>query len=178
MSTPHDGIPAALFLNGTVGAGKTSVADAAGELLAEAGVPHAVLDLDWLRRAWPAPPGDPFNGALLLRNLRDVTRNARAAGAERLVLAGVIEDAAGRRAVTDALGVPLTVCRLAVGLPVIRERLRARHQGDEDGLRWHLDRSGELDALIAASGTTDFTVPSTGPVTDIARAVLTRAGWL
>jgi adenylylsulfate kinase-like enzyme len=41
----------ALLLTGTVGAGKTSVADALGDLLTEAAVPNAVLDLDWLCRS-------------------------------------------------------------------------------------------------------------------------------
>ncbi|WP_052848609.1 adenylyl-sulfate kinase [Streptomyces avicenniae] len=179
MSIPGGGEPAALFLNGTVGAGKTSVAEAAGELLADAGVPHAVLDLDQLRRVWPAPADDPFNAALLLRNVRDVTRNARAAGAVRLVLAGVVEGADDRRAFADALGVPMTVCRLTADLDVVRARLRARHSGRDAELRWHLDRCAELDEIIAASGTTDLAVPSTaGTVPDVARAVLTGVGWL
>ena len=45
----------ALFLNGTVGVGKTTVALAIGDLLAAARVPHAVIDVDWLRRGWPPP---------------------------------------------------------------------------------------------------------------------------
>jgi Ni2+-binding GTPase involved in maturation of urease and hydrogenase len=36
----------ALLINGTVGAGKTSVAETVGNLLTEAGVPKAVIDLD------------------------------------------------------------------------------------------------------------------------------------
>jgi hypothetical protein len=35
------------LITGTVGTGKTSVADAAGDLLAGARLPHAVIDLDW-----------------------------------------------------------------------------------------------------------------------------------
>ena len=41
----------ALFLNGTVGAGKTTTADAIGSLLQESATPHAIIDLDWLRHA-------------------------------------------------------------------------------------------------------------------------------
>jgi len=51
----------ALLINGTVGAGMTSVAERVGDLLTEAGVPNAVIDLDWLRRSWPSPTGDRFN---------------------------------------------------------------------------------------------------------------------
>ncbi|MEU6721608.1 hypothetical protein ABZ897_60085 [Nonomuraea sp. NPDC046802] len=54
----------ALLITGTLGAGKMAVADALGDLLADAGVPNAVIDLGWLRRALPAPPDDPFQSAL------------------------------------------------------------------------------------------------------------------
>jgi adenylylsulfate kinase-like enzyme len=40
------------LINGTVGVGKTTVAEAVGDLLAGSGVSHAVLDLDWLRQPW------------------------------------------------------------------------------------------------------------------------------
>jgi hypothetical protein len=79
----------ALQLSGTVGAGKTSVAEMVGDLLTEAGGPNAVIDLDWLRRSWPSPAGDRFNVAMALRNLRSVARNYRESGAVRIVLAGV-----------------------------------------------------------------------------------------
>lgn len=92
----------ALLINGTVGAGKTSVAEALGDLLAQAGIANAVIDVDWLRRSWPEPPGDPFNGAITLRNLRAVARNYREAGALRLVLAGVVESRAERAAYAAA----------------------------------------------------------------------------
>jgi adenylylsulfate kinase len=85
-----------LLINGVVGAGKTATADALGDLLEEKGAPGAVIDLDWLRRSWPSHPDDPFNHVMTLRNLAPMVRNFRAGGAERLVLAGVIESAAQR----------------------------------------------------------------------------------
>ena len=167
----------ALLLNGTVGAGKTSVAAAVGDLLREREVPHAVIDLDALRQAWPAPPGDRFNTTMLLANLRAVSANVRAAGARSLVLAGVVETAADRAALTRAVGVPLTVVRLTADLGLVRARLRARHHADPDGLRWHLDRSGELADLLAAAGVEDHVVDTTGAsVPAVAARVLTLAG--
>lgn len=44
---------ATFFLNGSVGVGKTTTAEAVGDLLAERGIPHAVIDLDVLRRVLP-----------------------------------------------------------------------------------------------------------------------------
>ncbi|MHA6765424.1 DEAD/DEAH box helicase family protein [Streptacidiphilus sp. PAMC 29251] len=84
--------PRALLINGTVGAGKTSAAVAVGDLLTTRGMPHAVIDLDWLSQSWPTPQGDPFNFDLLLRNLRGIATNYLDAGAVRLVLAGVVEE--------------------------------------------------------------------------------------
>jgi uncharacterized membrane protein YgcG len=111
--------PRALLITGTVGSGKTATADALGGLLADAGIPNAVVDLDWLRRSWPTPPGDPFNAAMTLRNLRDVARNYLEAGVSRLVLAGVVESRAERRRYEETLAAELTVCRLRVALPAV-----------------------------------------------------------
>lgn len=62
----------ALLITGTVGVGKTSVAEVVGDLLREARVSNAVIDLDWLSHAWPVPPGDGFNETMALRNLKSV----------------------------------------------------------------------------------------------------------
>lgn len=118
----------ALLITGTVGSGKTSVADTLGDLLATAEIPHAVIDVDWLRRPWPSPPGDPFNGGMALRNLLAVAENYLRAGTVRLVLAGVVESRRERDDYQEALGVDLTVGRLRVDLPVVRLRLTQRHE--------------------------------------------------
>jgi len=81
-----------------------------GDLLSEAGVPNAVIDLDWLRRSWPSPPGDRFNLAMELMNPRPMARNYLKAGAVRIVLTGAIETKIERERHLDALGVPLSVC--------------------------------------------------------------------
>jgi len=176
MRTADRRAPAALLINGTVGVGKTTVAGAVGGLLAEAGVPHAVLDLDWLRRSWPAPQSDRFNFAMLLRNVRSVAGNYVEAGATRLVLAGVIEQQPERDRLADALGVGLTVCRLRADLPVLHRRLTRRHSGEPEALRWHLDRATELDGILDRAALDDFTIDTTDvPVEDVAASVLEAA---
>jgi Ni2+-binding GTPase involved in maturation of urease and hydrogenase len=60
MRPENNDHPTAVLITGTVGAGKTSVAAAAGSILAEARIPHAVIDLDALTQSWPAPPDDPL----------------------------------------------------------------------------------------------------------------------
>lgn len=166
-----------LLLTGTVGAGKTTVAEEVGALLAARGVPHAVIDLDALRRVWPAPPGDPFNTALELANLRAVAANARAAGARVLVLAGVVEDVAGLEAHAEAAGLPLAVVRLRVAPEEAERRLRERHRADPEGLAWHLHRRGELEAVLDAAGLPGTTVDTTGLTPEeVAERALAAAG--
>jgi adenylylsulfate kinase-like enzyme len=168
----------ALLLTGTVGSGKTSVADAIGDLLTGAGTANAVIDVDWLRRSWPHPPDDRFNGRIALRNLSAVAQNYLQAGTTRLVLAGVIESRAERDAYQAAVAAPLTVCRLRVDLPTIRQRLTRRHETDDDGLRWHLDRSGELDQILEQAKVEDVVVEvTTMSVRQAAEAVIAAVGW-
>ncbi|XVV08863.1 adenylyl-sulfate kinase [Actinoplanes sp. CA-131856] len=168
----------ALLITGTVGSGKTSVAGAIGDRLTQAQTANAVIDVDWLRRSWPSPPDDPFNRGITLRNLRAVARNYIETGVLRLVLAGVIESHAERDAYQTALGVPLTVCRLRVDLPTVRQRLIRRHDGDAARLRWHLDRSGELDNIFQQAQVEDFAVDATtDSVHQVAAAVMAAVGW-
>ncbi|GAA2484700.1 AAA family ATPase [Winogradskya humida] len=168
----------ALLITGTVGAGKTTVAEALGDLLIQDGIPSAIIDVDWLRRSWPAPPGDPFNGKITLRNLHAVAATYLEAGARRLVLAGVAESAAERDAYQVALGVPLTVCRLRVDLPTVRQRLTRRQANDAAGLGWFLKRSGELDQILDQARIEDVTVDAgTGPPRQVAELVMTAIDW-
>ncbi|WP_406445532.1 AAA family ATPase [Streptomyces sp. NBC_00631] len=168
----------ALLINGTVGVGKTTVAEAVGDLLADAGVPHAVLDLDWLRKSWPAPRGDRFNFRMLMRNLRSIASNYLNAGATRLILAGVVEHQDERKQLADAVGVDLTVCWLRAELPVIHQRLAHRHDNEPEALQWHLDRSAELDGILSRAAVDDFTVDTTtSSVPDAAVSVIKAANW-
>lgn len=147
---------AALFLNGTVGVGKTSTAFAVSDRLREGGLPHQVIDLDELRRAWPAPEDDPFDQRLELVNLRSLRSNGHDRGLDVFVLAGVIEDAAGRAEYEKVMG-RMTVVRLTARAETLRDRLLRRHAPGEER-DWHLNRAGELAAIIAGSHTDDFAV--------------------
>ncbi|MFE6961610.1 hypothetical protein [Streptomyces sp. NPDC057696] len=172
-------LPRALLITGTVGVGKTSVAEAMGALLVNAQIPGAVMDLDWLRQSWPTPTADRFNTGMLLQNLRCVAGNYLAAGATRLVLAGVAESRADRDHYEEAVGIDLSVCRLRVHLPTVHQRLAHRHGDDHDGLRWHLNRSGELDRILDHAKVEDFTIDGNdNSITATAMAVLQTANWL
>ncbi len=158
-----------------MGAGKTTVLGEASDLLCARRVVHAALDLDAL-------------GLLLLpeaqasdlhyRNLAAIFENCRRAGIERFLIAAAIENGAVladlRRAFGDAT---VTVCRLIASLDTMADRLRTR----EVGLRQQefLERSRTLEAVLAAAGVEDFRVVNDRRnVTDVARELLTRAGWI
>jgi adenylylsulfate kinase len=175
-----DGFPGGIFLNGTVGVGKTTVAICIGQALQQLGIAHAVIDLDAIRRAWPAPAGDRFNHELELVNLASLVENYTDAGIGTFVLAGVIEDAGEIQRYRHALqGRPLGICRITADASVLRARLTSRHRDDPDGLRWHLNRAVELDGILVKQSLDDFVVDSSVRSSEsVAREVLDLAGQM
>jgi adenylylsulfate kinase len=114
----------------------------------------------------------------LLRNLPSVAFNYLDAGALRLVLAGVVESRAERARYQEAVGVDLVVCRLEVDLSAVQQRLVRRHEGDDPGLRWHLDRSDELDSILREAQVEDLVIDAAdGSATEIAGNMLSAIGW-
>lgn len=168
--------PRALLFNGTVGAGKTSVAAAAGDVLAGERIPHAVIDLDALGQTWPAPVDDPFNIGITLVNLRAIAANYVAENVEWLLVSGVLETRSDRDRYQQALGMRMQVCRLRASRPEVDRRLRARRVNEPEALTWHLNRAGELDDILNRAGVDDFEVLSVGRgVREIAIDALGRA---
>ena len=96
MYSPPVKTPRTLLFNATVGTGKTSAAAAAGDVLSDEQVSHAVIDLDALGQMWPAPTGDPFNIGVTLGNLRAMAANYLAANVEWLLVSGVVETRSDR----------------------------------------------------------------------------------
>lgn len=77
-----------LNIIGPVGIGKTSVAFAISDIFQydySQVLPHALIDLDDVRHAWPAPENDPFNMELGFKNLASVWRSYEEAGAKCLI---------------------------------------------------------------------------------------------
>ncbi|UYY83586.1 AAA family ATPase (plasmid) [Arthrobacter sp. YA7-1] len=168
-----------VFLNGTVGSGKTTVAAALQRLLIADGVGNAVIDLDDLRRSWPVPREDPFNNELELRNLRAVASNYREAGVQRLILAGVIEHPADVERYRAALdGGTLTVIRLKPSLSAVHERLTKRDKADATDLSWYLRRGPELNQILEDADFDEYVVPiADEPPSEVAVAVRVLLGW-
>ena len=166
-----------LLITGPVGVGKTTVALEVSALLERAGVPHACADMDSLRWCYPSPSHDPFRVALGLQNLAAVWANCRAAGAERLVLAGVVEsrdELAGYR--TAVPGATILVVRLRASVGTLTGRVAGREVGA--GREWHLRRAAELAAQMDRDRVEDIVVETEGrSVPAVAREVLARSAW-
>lgn len=170
--------PRALLLNGTVGVGKSTLAESIAALLSSQDIPNAYVDMDDLRRKWPAPSDDRCNSALAMQNLSSLSTNFVRAGVERLVLAGVMETESDLQGCSAAVGMPLVTCRLEAGADILGKRLLARHFDDEE-LRWHLARSLELDRILDAASLEDYSVDVSGTtVFEAAIAVAGLVGWM
>ena len=165
-----------LALSGSVGVGKTSTLIEIHDILEKHEVPHGCVERDALGYSWPQQ--GRFNERIVEANLSCVVRTFVAAGAERLVIAGVIETphdlSVYHRCIPNA---EIQVCRLTAELHLRRERLRTRETGA--GLNWHLERTAELDAILDKARVDHFRVDNGDrPLCDVALEVLTRAGWL
>jgi adenylylsulfate kinase len=172
-------IERALFLTGTVGTGKTTVASQLGDLLRERGEPHGVVDLDWLSEYWPPPEDDRFNVGLVIANLRAVAANYAEAGARSLVLSGVVTSAAHLASLGEAIGAcPLALVRLVGPTKAIRARLQSRHPPWESAaLQWHLDRVQELSYELDACGLEPIEIDATRDPREVAERVLEVVEW-
>lgn len=133
-----------LNIIGPVGIGKSSVADAISEILQENKVPHAIVDLDNIRRSYPYPEDDQFNMAIGFKNLAAIWANYSEAGARRLIIPNVMEHPEDFDKIRSAIpGAILFVVRLEAPIEVNHARIRGREKTPES-LEWHLNRSTQL----------------------------------
>jgi hypothetical protein len=162
-----------VLLTGGLGVGKSAVAFETHAVLAEFGLPNAVLDLDFL--AWATP--DPASGAtvdsLLESNLRALRPGFERAGVRYFVLARAVSRPAQVDAVRAAFGLPLAVVRITAPLEVAEARVRARDVGAE-----REENLAELGAHSAPAGE-DFELENDGrPIRGVALELLQRLGWV
>ncbi len=164
-----------LLVTGPVGVGKTAVLHEADLLLIESGASHATVELEEVARCWPDTM--ETRAPLVYRNLAAIWSNFVAAGASRLLLAGLVEQRSELRLLSQAVpGAAVTVVRLDAPLPVLEQRIRRREPGkpepEIDGARWWAERLHETRPE-------DHLVPTEGrSVGEIAREVLRLASWL
>lgn len=163
-----------LVITGSMGAGKTTTLGEASDLLTESNIAHAAVDVDALGIYHvPDTPTD-----LAGENLAAVWRNYAAAGIDRLLIALALESATDRERLRSALGdAELTVCRLRAGVKTMTRRVRQRERGLFR--QRYVDRVAMLESRLDEARVEDYSVETEGrTVTDVAREMLERAGWL
>jgi deoxyadenosine/deoxycytidine kinase len=167
-------------VTGPVGVGKSAVAGAIADRLEESRLPHAFVDIDSLRWHYPRPADDRFSTRLALRNLAAIWPNFQAAGAERLILADVLEDRADLERYRVAVpGAEILVVRLRASAATLAERVRGRGRDHGGSLDWHLHRSAELAEQMDRDRAEDLLVETDDkPHTAVANEILARSGWL
>ena len=164
-----------IVISGSMGSGKTTVMAEASDLLAAAGVIHAAIDLDALgighvpEGAWPD---------LVYRNLASVWENYAEAGATRLLLAEAVESRGELDRIRQVISnSDVVVCRLRANVETMRQRVLVREPGMLQDT--FIARVAELEALLDAAHVEDFSLHNDeGSITEVARALLVRAGWL
>jgi hypothetical protein len=166
-----------LLVTGPVGVGKSTVASEAARLLRDADVPHALVDLAWIGACWPAPADDPWNERLTHRNLACMWFNFHAVGADRLILARVLEHRSLLCRIAEAVpGAAVTVVRLQAPLAVLQARIRAR-EGSDPG--WFLEAAVHTAKVLEQARVEDHLVDNADrPPAEVAEEVLRLLGWL
>jgi hypothetical protein len=165
-----------LTITGTMGAGKTSVMGEASDILALQGIAHAAIDLDGLGLAHlPSAAG---NDGVMYRNLRSVCENYASLGVRRLLVARAIEDRAELELCSDAVSAStVIVCRLTASIETMEQRVRLRESGIS--LRDYVARVAELNTILDRAQLENFTVTNENRLlTDVARELLVKAGWI
>lgn len=165
-----------MLLNGTIGTGKSTIGLAVHDVLSEAEVPHAYLDLDRLRDTYPQH--GRFNEEVLLQALSVLWPVYESAGARCLVLAGVVESREELSRYEAAIGqCSITTVLLTASLHERRERIAGREM--DTSLEWHLHRTEELDRILENADVADIRVANEKATPrETALAVLFAAEWL
>jgi adenylylsulfate kinase len=165
----------AIVISGSMGSGKTTVLGEMSDILADHGVQHAAIDLDAIGSVlFPDAAAKPLS----LRNLASVSGNFVDAGITRILLAEAVESRDHFAQLQQALsGADLVLCRLTADIETMQRRLRTREPGMYQ--ERFVARAKTLDAALDAAKVEDFTVRNDArPITDVAREVLLRSGWI
>ena len=164
-----------IVISGSMGSGKTTVLGEASDLLAENGIQHAVIDRDAIGTVLLP---DHEATRLSLRNLVALYRHFVAAGITRILLADAVASRGEVEHLQQAMpGAELVFCRLTADLETMEQRLRIREPGIYQ--EQFVERSRTLHEALEAANVEDFIVGNDGrAITDVAREVLVRAGWM
>lgn len=162
-----------ILITGPCGAGKTSTMWRLGEILASCDIPHAVIDVDYVRNFHPAPEDDPFNSRLAMKNIAAMAENFRLAGARCLIFAEVVEHP--ELALWYGELIPGSDVHV-VRLDVLMARLDAR-EGAET-IDWYRNRSRELQGIMEERRIGDLVIDvGARTVDDVATEIADHLGY-
>ena len=168
-----------LVISGAMGAGKSTVMEAVGDLLAEREIPSSMIDLDYLGQVYPPPPDDPVLNGLIVEGLAALWPSFERRGVRLLVAARLIRSAEIWESYQTSIpGADWTLVRVTAPSEVIEARLRKRHELDisprvyERHRQWSVEVTKDLDERNVE----DFTVVNEGPLRAVAEQILER--WL
>lgn len=147
--------PNVFWICGAPAAGKSVTAWALFELLAADGVPVAYVDIDQLGMLYPASD-DPERHRLKAEALSALVPGYAAAGAEMVVVSGVVEPKFGP-AVIMAADVNLALCVLSAHPTALRERILARGWDEAEA-----DEAVAENAALRRAGFIDCAVDTAG----------------
>ncbi|MFT5370085.1 MAG: adenylylsulfate kinase-like enzyme/chloramphenicol 3-O-phosphotransferase [Candidatus Latescibacterota bacterium] len=140
----RDPIPL-LWLCGPPGVGKSTVGWQFYSELTRDGIRIGYLDIDQLGMCYPAPVSDPERHQIKARNLGAMVATFHAAGAQGILVSGVVDEIIGVRNYIDQIPQTTpTLCQLRVDHDALTERLLRR------GIEPH-----QVDAMLCESNTQD-----------------------
>ena len=167
----------AIFLNGGYGVGKSATLEHVGDLLAQAGRPFSLMDVDWFHRSWP--PAEQDNALIEADNIAAVWKRYQTAGPRQLVMCGVISTEAARDRHEAAVGCPVRTVRLAADAHATRRRLQGRYSASQQSaLDWHLERCDEIAARLEAADLDECLIDTTALAPHaVAERFFCTSGW-
>lgn len=166
-----------VLITGPCGAGKTTTMWRLGEVLASQDIPHAVIDVDYVRTFHPAPEDDPFNSRLAMRNIAAMAANFREVGARCLIFAEVVEHPELALGYGELIpGSDVHVIRLNVPMDLLMARLEARETAET--INWYRNRSRELQGVMERWQIGDLVIDvGNRSVEDIATEIAAHLGY-
>ncbi len=171
-----------LVVNGTMGAGKSAVASALGDLVGVQGARYAWIDGDALCQAGPVDADDPFNQRLLFDALAGAAPAFRSRGFGLVAVARVVEDAEDReryaRTFASAGGAAdVTLVRVRAPEEVRFARIDAR-EPEGPWREFGRARTVELDARLEELDLDDFAFDNGDrTAAETASSVAEAIGW-
>ena len=164
-----------IVISGSMGCGKTTVLGEASDVLSACHIAHATVDLDAIGTALLP---DDVSREVTFRNLGAIYVNFMSVGITRVLLADAVEDRHELDRLRQAMPrSEILVCRLTAEVDTMQDRLRIREPGMLQ--EQFLARARELERVLDVAGVEDFTIVNDQrSVTDVARELLQRSGWI